>query len=415
MIYKYLTLINIILCLRLTVFSQTNNVDTLSELLAKRDYKSFNELRNKYTLFLNSPLKEKYIQHFGILHSFYSNYDSATYYFSLIARKQRGNFDTALFKSFRPVSALEVLDSVSKKSNIIIFNEAHHVPRNRVTLILFLDKLYKNGFRYLALESLYENDSCINKRKYPLSNISGFYVDEPCYGNLIREALKLGFKLIPYEVNNNLIKNSSVQDIREQLQAKNIVERILKKNATAKIIVLCGYGHGTKIKVGDGSFNFMGYYLKELTGIEPFVVQQQKLNENFPQLLRDDYLYIQKNIKLVVPSIFLNASNKPWSLYESEGDCGIYNRETTIIRGRPDWLSFREKNNYYSPQIFKQKFPYLIQAISSAEGLNSVPVDQFEVYSEKDFEKSLILYKGKYIIRYLDKNGNEFFKYKIKI
>lgn len=43
-----------------------------------------------------------------------------------------------------------------------------------------------------------DEDTLLNERGYPLLS-SGYYTQEPQFGNLVREALRIGYELFPYE------------------------------------------------------------------------------------------------------------------------------------------------------------------------------------------------------------------------
>ena len=63
----------------------------------------------------------------------------------------------------------------------------------------FLSLFTRNGFRYFAAETLNHHDEkALNQRKYP-NQQTGFYVAEPIYAEILRQALKIGFKVIAYE------------------------------------------------------------------------------------------------------------------------------------------------------------------------------------------------------------------------
>src|SRR5690606_18409918 len=106
-------------------------------------------------------------------------------------------------------------------------------PIHRVFTESLLEGLYQNGYRYLGLEALAE-DSLINIRKWPVIN-DGYYTNEPQFGNMIREALRLGFIVFGYE-------SGGRGKEREMGQAANIVE-ILKNDPNTKILIHCGFGH----------------------------------------------------------------------------------------------------------------------------------------------------------------------------
>src|SRR5690606_17379848 len=97
--------------------------------------------------------------------------------------------DSLYFIKSRQVNAKDYIIEQSKNAQIIIINEAHHIPKHRAFTKSLLKKLYDNGYRYLGLEALF--DSTINERKYPVIE-TGYYTKEPEFGNLITEALKVG-------------------------------------------------------------------------------------------------------------------------------------------------------------------------------------------------------------------------------
>ena len=45
----------------------------------------------------------------------------------------------------------------AEKYQIVMINEAHHVPQHRVFTYRLLEDLWQKGYRYLALEALSEN------------------------------------------------------------------------------------------------------------------------------------------------------------------------------------------------------------------------------------------------------------------
>ncbi len=113
--------------------------------------------------------------------------------------------DKGYFARFRPQPAVEALLDKAATTQVLILNEAHHKPQHRVFTRLLLRGLYERGYRYLGLEALSNCasgfcDSTLNERGYALNSpITGTYVTEPQMGNLIREAIALGFEVFPYD------------------------------------------------------------------------------------------------------------------------------------------------------------------------------------------------------------------------
>lgn len=85
--------------------------------------------------------------------------------------------------------------------------------------------MYQNGYQYLGLEALF--DSLINERKYPIQE-SGYYIKEPEFGNLITEALNIGYKLFSYEATKN--KNGEEREIEQALN----IQKFIYNNPTVK-------------------------------------------------------------------------------------------------------------------------------------------------------------------------------------
>lgn len=161
-------------------------------------------------------------------------------------------------------SAIKKIIEESSTKQIVMFNETHLFPKQRYFVSLLLQQLYQKGFRYLALEALF--DTTINSRHFPLQS-SGFYTREPQMSNLIRNAIRLGYTLIPYEDKNE----NSTFDQREKNQAINLYNNTIKKDKNARVVVLCGGGHNIKDTTANRVY-MAGYFLK-ISGVNPLVIR----------------------------------------------------------------------------------------------------------------------------------------------
>lgn len=111
---------------------------------------------------------------------------------------------------------------------VVFFNEAHNIPLTRTLTVAMLPALRREGFDYLAVETLYDDDTHLARRGYPTA-LSGFYINEPIYGEMVGSALKLGFKVVAYESDQ-----PGTPDARERAQAHNLVARIFRKAPKAR-------------------------------------------------------------------------------------------------------------------------------------------------------------------------------------
>lgn len=164
----------------------------------------------------------------------------------------RGSRPTVRFEKKK--SLQELLNTVKDKQ-VVMFNEAHNVPKHRYLVGTLLDDLYASGFRYLALEA-FHNDSLFQVLSYPTSD-NGFYINDPIFSNLVRKAAVTGYKIVGYDYFGK---------DREKRQAMNIYKNTIDKDSSAKVLVLAGYSHINDDKMA-GEF-------KKISGISPFTINQ---------------------------------------------------------------------------------------------------------------------------------------------
>ena len=132
--------------------------------------------------------------------------------------------------------ALDAIPELARGYRIVLLNEAHNIPLTRSLTVQLLSKLRQEGFDYFAAETLYENDTALPSRGYPI-DASGFYTREPVYAEMVRTALKLGFKVIAYEATSD----AGGSDARETEQARHINERVFKADPHARLVVNAGW------------------------------------------------------------------------------------------------------------------------------------------------------------------------------
>jgi hypothetical protein len=100
---------------------------------------------------------------------------------------------------YEPCDAVATILELADKHQVIMINEAHHVPMHRAFTLQLLEGLNRKGFRYFAAEALDVGDKTLESRGYPTLRTGG-YLAEPMCGDLVRTALNLGFKIVPYEL-----------------------------------------------------------------------------------------------------------------------------------------------------------------------------------------------------------------------
>lgn len=298
------------------------------------------------------------------------------------------------------VSAREYIIEESDKNKVIIINELHHNASHRVFTESLLHSLFTKGYKNLCLEALnkgYQEDTLLNKRKYPVQS-TGYYVKNPQFGDLIRTALQIGYKLIPYETTKNIGGGE-----REKDQAKNIT-KVIESHPDEKFIIHCGSGHAL-----EGNVKFFGGLalaerVHKLTGINPLTIDQVYYSEKSKNNYRSP---IFKAFNIGEPSILLDSDNFPFSYKRGDSwmDIVVFHPNTEYINGRPNWLI---QNDRELIQIELNNidfdFPVMVMAFNSNENIKqAIPVDILEV--ENNEKANLVLKKGKYNIVVINQIG----------
>jgi hypothetical protein len=284
------------------------------------------------------------------------------------------------FSAYNPQLADGYILEKAGKTNLLIINEAHHQPRHRVFTESLLKKLYEEGYRYIGFETLDSKDSLLNTRKYPVET-SGYYSNEPSFGNLIRTALRLGYTVFPYEAKGN-------GETRETGEANNI-KAFMDKNNNGKYVIHCGFDHAIEDSTHNDWKLAMAGRLKVLTGIDPLTIDQVQLTETsdpgFDNAYRQEK-QIAYSAVFIAPDgdVFHKASRS------KTFDLNVYHPDTKYRNGRPDWL-YRMG---YTPYPFFSKItielPCLVYAYIQSEYPNGVPVDVISL-EKTDTDKCLIL------------------------
>jgi len=295
-------------------------------------------------------------------------------------------------KRFSPKPALTCIEEVAIDRQLIIWGEEHHLPQSRSLYTAMLKKLWEQGFRYLAAETFSKK---VEKEEY-ISPTSGYYLQDPIYADAVKFAKEIGYKLVSYDNNS---------DERDKKQAENIYTEIFKKDPKAKVLVIAGRGHISE-SVQSGNWEPMGYWLKKLTGIDPFTIYAPTMSDRLTENeMHPFYRYAIKNELIKEITIFQDTLNKDY-LGSDAFDAYAFFPKVELINGRPDWMyNVLNRQAFEIPKTFlREDSKVLVQAHNFKEPDHAIPVDQLLVFTntEKVF---LALPKGKFRIRSINANG----------
>lgn len=177
----------------------------------------------------------------------------------------------------------ELLEIGLRRSRIVMMNEAcdrlKRCIRTRQIGQRVLPIAHNAGVRYLAMETLspFFVDEANLTRQLPEVGIGMGYLHQPDLRAFIQAALDLGWTLISYKINSQAYPSDyplsmEYTNLREEEQAKKLICALEAVPSDAPLLVWCGNGHSTKTVVGD--WMPMGYQFKQLSGIDPFVIDQ---------------------------------------------------------------------------------------------------------------------------------------------
>ena len=268
--------------------------------------------------------------------------------------------------------ALDAIPELARNYQIVLFNEAHNVALTRSLTVPLLSRLYAQGFRYFAAETLDETDTGLQARGYPTKD-SGFYTQEPIYAEMVRTALKLGFKVIAYEA----APNSASADARETEQARHLYERVFAKDPHARLIINAGYDHTVKAGRYLGGQS-MAEHLAKLTDATMLSVDDTAMYPH-PSSEGDHpyYTAAMQQLKPDAPIVFVDPKGRPWSL-RSVYDVSVFFPPEKLERKRPTWLSLDglRSARLVSADGCRTHYPCLVEARYSDEGLDAIPADR---------------------------------------
>ncbi len=368
--------------------------------------------------------------------------------------------------SWQAADALDTITALARDQRIVMVNEAHHDAHTRELTLALLPRLRAMGFTYFAAEALDERDASLMKRGYPVRSSGSEYLREPLYGDIVREAIKLGYVIVPYDS-----AGVSAQD-REDGQARNLYERVLAKDPKAKLFIHAGYAHIDKQRGRLGPVKPMAMQLRELSGITPLSIDQTDIREEDPESEKDIYYEFQhalRKYESLLPRLqprldgagpggssqkptidaydrivstfhptraivlIQTADHAPWTarpgLYDlnvilppansvpssySQGplQLSINGEDHAVLppanKGhRPDWLTLDGKRVPIpvDTEFCAGKFPCLVEARYAEESDDAVTADRY-LFLQKNARNVLYLRPGRYQLRTVDANND---------
>ena len=310
-------------------------------------------------------------QYLSWYQTYVGDYDGARSTFSIAQPVQKDDGPSPLSGSWQLRPAAEVILEMTKDRKAVFFNEAHSAPITRTLTIQLLAKLHEQGFNYFAAETLYDTDKDLNKRRYPVAK-TGFYTNEPLYGEMVRTALRLGYKVVAYDA-----ENAGVGDPRERAGAQNLYERVFKQDPHARLVVNAGFAHVQKAGKYLGGSS-MGEFFRKISGIDPLTIEQTMMIQHArPDQDHPYYLAVTQARQLHEPSVFVSG-DKVWTLKPDQYDMSVIFPPEEGNQDRPAWLALGGMRFQYriGSDLCNGHIPCLVEARYADEGADAIPADR---------------------------------------
>ncbi len=329
-------------------------------------------MRYTYSTSNDYPFRVIFNQYVSWYQTWVGDYNGARATFSIASQAASDDNESPLKGGYQAEPAVDVIATLAKGRQALFLNEAHSNALTRTVTVQVLEKLRAEGFDTFAAETLYDTDKDLAKRGFPDSS-SGFYIEEPVYAEMVRTALRLGFKIVPYEATSNATGND-----RELEQARNLIAATLKKDPKARIVVNAGFAHIQKAGTYLGGES-MAQHFERLSGIEPLSIEQTMMVPHLkPASDHPYYSAIIATRSPNVPVIYVDADGKPWSLKKSGYDASVVFPPEVYERERPTWLALGGLRVPYqvSGALCSLNYPCLVEARYKDEDDSAIPADR---------------------------------------
>jgi hypothetical protein len=302
-----------------------------------------------------------------------------------------------------PADAATEIAKLASGRRIVMINEAHHDAHTRELTLSLLPKLRAEGFTYFAAEALVNNDTELMSRGYPIMTSGSEYLHEPLYGQIIREAIRLGFKVVAYESDADALAD------RESGQAQMLYRQVFKNDPKARLFVHAGYAHIDKAEGNLGkTIKPMAMQLKELTGFDPLSIDQTRWRDIGPMPKTDMYNQLIATFPVERPSVLISRQNgSVWASDPERHDVDVILPPSGHQR-RPHWLELGDtrQTRVISSEMCQRQFPCVVEARFANESDDAVPADRYVLLVD-NIMNSLYLWPGEYKITSRDREGRK--------
>jgi tetratricopeptide (TPR) repeat protein len=290
--------------------------------------------------------------------------------------------------------ASQLILSSTKQNRAVFFNESHGNIESRLALYSMLQDLRNQGYSMIAFEALSTTaigdststvctapdlvDKDLLDRGYPISK-SGYYTREPIFGNIIRKAISLGFRVSGYD---SYVPGQSVSQ-REQRQAENLSCLFESLASNEKLVVLAGFDHIVEKPDYWVPGGTMASRFSKLSGIDPVTVDTAELSAlgYDSELVRTSHGISDGEAYFVT-----TPSGQRYMTDKTDFSVIVPRRLERASGSAAGWLALGGARApiFFSPDSCRDRFPCVLAATSSDAESDATPIDRCVVWNSSD-------------------------------
>lgn len=316
-------------------------------------------------------------------------------------------------RAYSPKPAVDQIAYAAKTQSVIMVGEEHMNPQTRSLLLPLIKRLSSCGFRYFAAETFSTNLDETVKAGCTLHQ-TGWYTEDPIFAEAVNEAIRLGYKLIPYEAVDEPSESKSRdalarQNWRERRQAENLKHRIFDKDPSAKVLVWAGRAHVAKVQTAGSEWSPMALEFKKLTKIDPLCIYLPEMTSLTDTAYeRPEYKYVADRKWLDKPKILTKSTGELFGT--SGGMVDVFFPRTITVKGRADWLSREvERVSVPLPEFPPAPDVLMAETFNAGHPDQAVPCDRVLIWPNRPKPCLMLTPNCHYDLKISDRAGHLIF------
>lgn len=318
---------------------------------------------------------------------------------------------TAAHAALADAVVAPAIDAIAERvrgRQIVIINEAHITARHRVFTLALAKRLRTDGFTWFAAETLRPPVAEFGPGS-PFTRKMGWWTNEATFAEVMRHVHGLGYHIAAYDYEDpgdvTPDDDAGRNRQREDRAARHLVENVLQKDPSARVLIHVGYNHLSK----DPNSGIPGWgpsfavRVQERSGIEPFCIDQVAgTPASAPELDRPYLAEVLTRFNPQEPVVVRAPDGRQISpLQGKHVDETVFHPRYADVSGRPGWRMLMpdvRPVRFDAGLALRHQCRLAVAFRSSEHTSEAVPAD-IRVLNASASEHALILSPGPYRLR----------------